>query len=170
MRLSLRPGSLLAAALLAAAAPAHAGDTDAGRVYRCPDNTYTNLLSTVRAKGCTPLDNANISVVGPAPAGAAAPRKGAAGVRPASGAARVSPSQQSQRDAEARALLQQELQAQQVRLQQLQTEYQGGQPDRLGNEKNYQTYLDRVQSLKSQIDMVQANIEALQRELARHAD
>ena len=49
----------------------------------------------------------------------------------------------------------------------LQMEYNNGQPERIGNEKNYQKYLDRVAGLKQNIQFTQSNIEALRRELAR---
>lgn len=168
MRLTLHPVRLLASTILLASAAAHAQETDAGRVYRCPDNSYTNLLSTVRSKGCKPIDNANISIVGPTPAQRRAASRAAS--HAGSGADRVSPTQQSARDAEARQLLQQELQAKLAQLQQLQGQYNNGQPERQGDERNYQKYLDRTAALKSQIELVQADIDALQRELQRHGN
>lgn len=148
---------------------ASAQDIDAGRVYRCPDNSYTNMLSVVREKHCQPVDNANISVLSPAPSSVPrAPRGGA--VHHASGPDQVSSSAQSERDAEARQLLESELQQQQATLAQEQQAYNNGQPERLGNERNYQTYLDRVQAMKQQIDLTQSNIDALQRELQRYSN
>lgn len=141
---------------------APAQQTDPNRVYRCPDNSYTNLLSVVRQKNCKPVDNANISVVAPSKHRPSAP------VRAGSGAAKVSPAAQSDRDAEARRLLESELQTQQARLVELQKAYNNGQPERLGSEANYQKYLDRVADMKRQIEMTTANIQALQRELQRH--
>ena len=59
-------GSLSALLLgaLSLCVPAHA-QTDPDRVYRCPDNSYTNMLSVVHEKHCKPVDNANISIVAP---------------------------------------------------------------------------------------------------------
>ncbi len=147
--------------VLSLCAPAHA-QTDPDRVYRCPDNSYTNMLSVVHEKHCKPVDNANISIVAPSVPHRAAPPHVASG-------ARVGDKQQSERDAEARQLLESELQAQQARLQEQLKAYAGGQPERLGNERNYQTYLDRVAGMKKGIELTQANIEALQRQLARYA-
>ena len=160
------PASILAACALALAClSVQAQQTDPDRVYRCPDNSYTNMLSVVRAKHCKPVDNANISVVSPGgPKGVA--RHPAA--RPGSAAQRVEPSAQAARDAEARHLLQDELQSQQVRLQEQLKAYNGGHPDRLGSEANYQKYLDRVDAMKKAIDLTQSNIDALQRELQRY--
>ncbi len=150
--------------VLAAAVPASAQQSDSTRVYRCPDNSYTNMLGVVREKHCTPVDNANISVLSPVPRGA--PARSAPH---ASGADHVSSDVQSERDAEARQLLQGELQAQQASLQQQLEAYNNGNPPRLGSERNYQKYLDRVQSMKQQIDVTQSNIDALQRELQRYS-
>ncbi|NNM64789.1 MAG: hypothetical protein HKL99_09305 [Burkholderiales bacterium] len=150
--------------------PAHAQETDPNRVYRCPDNSYTNMLSVVKSKNCKPVDNANVSVMSPA-----TPSKGPAALpRSASGTARVSPSTQAERDAEARRILEAELQSQQLKLQELLKSYDNGHPSYLGNEHNVggginqQKYLDRVAAMKNQIALTEANIQALQRELQRY--
>ena len=157
-----RPLPALLLGALSLCVPAHA-QTDPDRVYRCPDNSYTNMLSVVHEKHCRPVDNANLSIVAPsAPPHRAAPPHVASG-------AHVGDKQQSERDAEARQLLESELQAQQERLQEQLKAYAGGQPERLGNERNYQAYLDRVAQMKKGIDLTQANIDALQRQLARYA-
>ena len=166
-------GRLLLPACLAACAVASASaqDTAPGRVYRCPDNSYTNMLSVVREKNCKPVDNANISVLSPTPVAPATPRerRPALSLRHASGPDQVSSGAQSERDAEARQLLQSELQTQQAKLAQQLQDYNNGQPPRLGNERNYQTYLDRVQAMKQQIDLTRSNIDALQRELQHYS-
>ena len=144
---------------------AHAQEIDPNRVYRCPDNSYTNMLSVVKSKNCKPVDNANVSVLSPAAPNA---KKPATATHGASGADRVSAATQKERDAEARRILQAELQSQQLKLEGLLKAYNNGQPQRLGNEKNYQTYLDRVAQMKNQITLTEANIQALQRELQRY--
>ena len=162
-------GRLVALVCLAAAAGAAASaqQLDPTRVYRCPDNSYTNMLSVVREKNCKPVDNANISVLSPT-TGAPA-RRGGSAAGHASAPGRIRPGTQSERDAEARQLLLGELQAQQSRLAQQMQEYDNGHPPRLGNERNYQTYLDRVQAMKQQIELTQANIDSLQRELQHYS-
>ena len=79
--------------------------------------------------------------------------------------ARVSPNVQWQRDLGRKRILLAELGSAEQRLQVLKAEYRDGQPERLGNEKNYQKYLDRVAALQQDIRLTQANIAALQREL-----
>ena len=163
MRSLLVPTSAVALALLSLLSAAQA-QTDPDRVYRCPDNSYTNMLSVVREMHCRPVDNANLSIVAPG-----SPRRAAAPPRAASGGAQVGTKQQSARDAEARRLLEGEMQVQQARLADQLKAYNNGQPDRLGSEHNYQKYLDRVAQMKRDIELTQANIEALQRQLARYA-
>lgn len=46
-------------------------------------------------------------------------------------------------------------------------EYNNGEPERLGNERNYQKYLDRVAEMKSGIARKEADIAAIKRELAK---
>ena len=50
-------------------------------------------------------------------------------------------------------------------LETIKAEYKGGNPDRLGSERNYQRYLDRVARLKNEISVREANLQALQRQL-----
>ena len=47
----------------------------------------------------------------------------------------------------------------------MKTEYNNGQPERQGNERNYQKYLDRTAQLKSDIERSQANVDSIRREL-----
>jgi chromosome segregation ATPase len=100
---------------------------------------------------------------------AAAPEPAASGAsQPSRDAERAQASQQQRaRDSDARAILQSELQREQARLQQLLAEYNDGRPERQGDERNYQRYLDRVAALKASIERSSADIAALQRELAR---
>jgi uncharacterized protein involved in exopolysaccharide biosynthesis len=49
----------------------------------------------------------------------------------------------------------------------LQKEYNKGEPDRQGDEKNYQKYLDRTAELKASIARKESDIAALKRELGK---
>jgi len=77
----------------------------------------------------------------------------------------VPPNVQWQRDLGRKRILLAELSSAELRLQTLKAEYRDGQPERLGNERNYQKYLDRVADLKQNIRLTEANIAALRREL-----
>lgn len=157
---------LLLSAMLGLA-PAHA-QTDPNRVYRCPDNTYTNDLSEVKSKNCKLVDNANVSIMStPAPTERAAPRAASRSESSALRGAQIPADTQRQRDLQARAILEQELAQQKAKLAQQLKEYNNGQPERLGDEKNYQKYLDRVSAMKDAIIATEANIAALERELQK---
>ena len=157
----------LAAGLLAGAAtPASAQS----RIYRC-GNEYTNQVKG--RKDCKLVEGGNVTVVrGTVPAAATPPAtRSAAAPRTASSppsAPRINPPEQRARDADARAILQQELNRAEARHAELLKEYNDGQPDKIGGEaRNYQKYLDRVAEMKASIDRNQSDIEGLKRELAR---
>jgi hypothetical protein len=146
------------------------------QVYRCPGPPvlYTDALSAAEARerGCTALEGTPITVIqGPRPrppASAGAPAPGAsAAPLPRSGEGRVDPQAQRQRDADARRILESELRREEDRLGALKREYNNGEPERQGDERNYQRYLDRVASLKSNIARTESDIAAIKRELAK---
>lgn len=87
--------------------------------------------------------------------------------QPASNALIVPVGLQMRRDTARGAILRAELGQSLQSLTALQNEYQNGAPERLGGEQNYQKYLDRVQDLKNKIELTQANIHAIQREIER---
>lgn len=76
---------------------------------------------------------------------------------------------QQQRDNGRRKILEQELANEQKALAEAQKALEEGRATRLGNERNYQKYLDRVQQLQDQVTEHQKNVEALRRELGQSA-
>src|SRR5690606_29042000 len=74
-------------------------------------------------------------------------------------------STQRARDEERRQILERELRKEEERLAALEAEYKGGEPDRLGSERNYQKYLDRVERLKSEIERAEGNVASIRREI-----
>lgn len=140
----------------------------AGPVYRCegPPVLYTDALSPKEAKerGCRVLEGAPITVIqGPARARATSPAPSG----PRSADTRVDPGEQRARDSDARRILDAELKREQDRLQALRQEYNNGSPERRGDEANYQKYLDRVATLKADIERKENDIAAIKRELAK---
>jgi hypothetical protein len=76
--------------------------------------------------------------------------------------------QQSERDAQARTILTQELDKARAQLAQLVQSYNQGVPEKWANEsRNHQKYLDRVAEMKAAIERTERDIDSLQRELAR---
>jgi chromosome segregation ATPase len=82
--------------------------------------------------------------------------------------ARIDPAEQRARDSDARRILEAELRREEERLAAMKIEYNNGQPERQGNEANFQKYLDRVADLKSAIARKEGDIVALKREIAKH--
>lgn len=145
-------------------------------VYRCPGPPvlYTDALTAKEAqeKGCRSIEGTPITVLQAPRPRAAASVPGANGqaappqVR-ASGDGRIDPAQQRGRDDERRKVLEAELREGEERLAALQREYQAGAPERRGDERNYQKYLDRVAELKASITRQENDIQALKREISK---
>ncbi|REF02284.1 DUF4124 domain-containing protein [Cupriavidus plantarum] len=83
---------------------------------------------------------------------------------------RVDGALQKSRDGERRGVLEQELQSEEAKLAALRAEYNNGEPERQGNERNYQKYLDRTAALRDDIARSEANLASLRRELSNLKD
>jgi predicted lipid-binding transport protein (Tim44 family) len=144
---------------------AHAEDKP---VYRCPGNLYTDALSAKEAqdKGCKTLDGAPITVIQ-----SILPKSPNAGAKPAGAAPgagdKVGAEDQKARDSDARRILEAELRKAEEALAALQKDYNNGQPERLGDERNFQKYQDRVNEMKAAITRKESDVAALKRELAK---
>jgi predicted lipid-binding transport protein (Tim44 family) len=153
--------SLVAAALLAlAAASAHAAPDV---YYQCPNNVFTNTITAKEAdaRGCKSKEAQQPTTI-------AAPKaRPGAVAAPGSAASRVDAQEQKARDTDSRKILQDELIKAQAQLDALQKEYNNGQPERRGDEKNAQKYIDRTNDLKAQIARTESDISAITRELAK---
>jgi hypothetical protein len=170
VRLILVPPMLAAAALPASAQPAAA----ASQVYRCPGPPvlYTDAISPKEAieKGCRTIEGTPITIIQaprPRPAVAPAGGSGAAPAPRAAGDGKVDPAAQRQRDSEARRILQDELKKEEEKLALMQKDYNNGEPERRGDERNYQRYIERVAEMKAAITRKEADISALKREIAK---
>jgi len=72
---------------------------------------------------------------------------------------------QKDRDDVRKRILEDELKAEEKNLSEAQAALQEGEATRLGDERNYQKYLDRVQKLKDTVAQHEKNVEAIRREL-----
>ena len=142
-----------------------------GTVYRCPGPPvlYTDALSPeeARERGCRTIEGAPITIIQapkprPAPASAA---NGSAASRPGEG--KVDPAAQRQRDSDARRILEAELRREEDKLAALKRDYNNGEPERRGDERNFQNYLDRVAQMKAGIARTESDIAAIKREIAK---
>lgn len=131
--------------------------------YKCPGRIYSNTMTAKEAKekGCTVLEGSVTVIQGtkarPVPNASASSPPGS----------KVDPADQRARDSDARRILEGELKREEDRLAALQTEYNNGEPERRGDEKNYQKYTERIAELKAQIDRKTSDISAIRRELAK---
>jgi hypothetical protein len=139
-----------------------------GTVYRCPGPPvlYTSEISDKEAKerGCRTIENAPITVVSPPKR---APVQAAGNGAPRGEGTKVDGKDQRARDSDARAILEAELKREEEALAALQKEFNNGEPDRQGGERNYARYQERVEEMKSAIARKQADVAALRRELAK---
>ena len=151
------------------AGAAGAADTvDSTVLYRCPGNDYKNTISAKEAEklGCRKVEGAPVTVIQttrPRSAGSAVPSTTAA----AASGLRVDPVAQRARDTDARRILEGELKTEEGKLAAMEKEYNGGEPERRGDEKNFQKYLDRVSEMRSAIARKQIDIAALRREIQK---
>jgi len=127
-----------------------------GNAYKCVDadgnTTYTNV-GTV--KGCKKIEGEVNSVSLARPSAVRTDSKGS----------KVDAGAQRTRDTDRRRILEEELAAEEKRLTDLKKEYNNGEPERQGDERNYQKYTDRTEKLKADVARSEANVDSLRREL-----
>jgi hypothetical protein len=144
-----------------------------GTVYRCPGPPvlYTDALSAKEAidRGCRTIEGSPITVVQSVRprAATAAGATGTAAEPARPGEGRIDASQQRSRDDERRRVLQTELRQAEERLTLARKEFNGGEGERRGDERNYQRYLDRMAELKDSVARYEADVQALKREISK---
>ncbi len=148
-------------------------------VYRCPGPPvlYTDALSPQEAKeqGCRTIEGAAITIMQapskprPASSGASGAASGAPAAAPGGrpGENRVDPAAQRARDTDARRILGDELKREEERLAVLLKDYNGGEPERRGDERNFAKYQERVTELKAAMARKEADIAAIKREISK---
>jgi hypothetical protein len=151
-------------ALAAGAASAQ----DAKPVYRCPGPPvlYTDAMSAQEAKdkGCKTIEGAPITIVQAVKPRLASP---AAASAPRSGDTKVDPASQRARDSDARRILADELRAEEERLAAMKADFNNGEPERKGDERNFAKYQERVNEMRAAIQRKEADVLALRREMAK---
>jgi hypothetical protein len=135
------------------------------RIYRC-GNEYTNNASSAKQRDCKLVEGGNVTVIeGTRPTSAPAASRV---VTAPQAAQRVDANDQRARDNEARTILEAELKKAEARRAELAREYNGGEPERRGDEaRNYQKYLDRTAELKADLARLDSDIAGIRRELGR---
>lgn len=143
-------------------------------VYRCPGNLYTDALSAKEAsdKGCKTLDGAPITVIQSVPVRKVSPSAGSggnAGGNPSASSPeqRVSPEDQKARDTDARRILEAELRKEEEALAALRKDFNNGEPERRGDERNAQKYQDRINEMRNALIRKEADVVSIKRELSK---
>jgi hypothetical protein len=162
LRLFAVAAALLGTSLLGPVARAQ------NEIFLCVDDegrkTFTNTGNT---KGCKRQDVGPVMTV-PAPrvpARSVAANNLEQRATPAN-YPRVEAETQRSRDGERRRILEDELRAEEERVARLREEFNNGEPERRGDERNYARYQERVQRLQEDIQRGESNVVALRREIA----
>jgi hypothetical protein len=137
-------------------------------IFMCVDADGQKTFQNVgTGKGCQRMDVGPVLTV-------PAPRIQQRAPREASGRVTVSPASfprvdretQMSRDNDRRRVLEDELKAEEGKLARLKAEYNGGEPERRGDERNFALYAERVQRLRDDVARAEGNVNALRREIA----
>lgn len=139
-----------------------------GVYYICPGNVFTNTLSAKEAesRGCKAREAREPTIIaGPSPT---RPRPPVAPneARPGDNS-RIGAAEQRSRDSDARRILEAELRKEEQALDALRREFNNGQPERRGDERNGQKYQERIDDMKAAIQRKEEDLAAIRRELSK---
>lgn len=127
-------------------------------VYVCTQpNGVREYRNTGDVRGCRKLDTESLSSI-PAPASVMQAKADPSFPR-------IDSQVQKRRDQDRLQILNDEIRAEESKLSELKRDYQNGEPERLGSERNYAKYQERVAAMKDEIARTEKNIEALRREI-----
>lgn len=161
---------LLAVGLMQTVAVAAQAAATAGPIFRCETPAgvieYSNAApGGDAARRCQQVELPTITTI-PAPAPRSPATNGRIGdSKPASSFPQISTATQKSRDNDRSRILHDELRREQDRLSSLRGQFNDGQPERHGDERNYQKYLDRVEQMRTDIARHESNVDALRREI-----
>jgi hypothetical protein len=149
-------------------------------VYRCPGPPvlYTDTIgeTEARMKNCRAIEGPPVTVI-QAPARRPAAANGTVAARSPDSSAppaasrpaetRVDPGAQRARDTDSRRILESELKREEDALAGLKRDFNNGEPERRGDERNFAKYQERVAEMRAALTRKEADITALKRELAK---
>ena len=150
--------------LLAAIATCLLASTAQADIYKCMDDsghtTYTNGKPETGQKNCSLMTKDQ-------PVSTAAPQKKASATPTPASFPKVDGDTQKSRDNDRRKILETELATETKSLAAAKKELAEQEATRLGDEKNYQKFIDRVQPYKDKVALHERNIDALNKEIAK---
>ena len=137
-----------------------------GDVFLCVnDKGLKEYKNTGETKGCKRVDLQGVTMI---PSPYKRPLVQTAAARASASPSdfpRIDSSTQKARDNDRMQILLDEMKTEEKKLAELKKEFNNGEPERQGNERNYVKYQERVVSMKEDIDRTEKNIEALKREI-----
>jgi len=129
-------------------------------VYVCTQaNGVREYRNTGDTRGCRKLDTESLSSI-PAPSSVTQAKADPSFPR-------VDSQTQKRRDLDRLQILNDEIRTEENKLAELKKEYQNGEPERQGSERNYAKYQEWVAMMKDEIARTEKNIEALKREIGQ---
>jgi hypothetical protein len=152
-------------ALLALGACAHGGVQAQTVIYKCVDDSGRVEFTDTSRRGCKVLDLPGFVATAPARKVPSTRQGSPAPVASPAAFPRVDSAQQKARDDDRREILNDELRNEEKKLADLKRDFNNGEPERIGGEKNYAKYQARVVQMRDDISRSERNIEALKREL-----
>lgn len=132
-------------------------------IYKCVDDRGQPVYGNVGSgKGCTKItvDPVVIPKLGTGKAAATSSSTPA-------GFPKVDGTTQKARDNDRRRILEDELRDKEARLAELRREYNNGEPERQGGERNYQRYLDRTERLKEDVARAESDVASIRSEISK---
>jgi hypothetical protein len=137
-----------------------------GDVFLCVDEhgkkEYKNTGAT---KGCKKVELPGINIVAVPVLPPSQKKAGANAAASPPNFPKVDDNTQKARDADRKQILLDELKAEEQKLLNLKKEYNNGEPERHGDEKNFSKYQERTTMMKEEISRTEKNVEALKREV-----
>lgn len=158
--------TLVSTALVAASLAARAQSSS--DIFLCVDAEGNKTLQNVgTGKGCKRMDVGPVLSV---PASRVPQQRAASSeervVASPANFPRVDRETQRSRDGDRRRLLEEELKAEEEKLARLKSDFNNGEPERRGDERNFALYTERVQRLRDDVARAESNVSALRREIA----
>jgi hypothetical protein len=135
-------------------------------VFLCvDDNGKKEYKNTGATKGCKKIDLPSLTTIPAPPKRAAVQNVATKSSSAPSDFPKIDSNTQKARDSDRKQILLDEMRVEEEKLANLKKEFNNGEPERRGDERNYAKYQERVASMKEDIDRSEKNIEALKREL-----
>jgi len=124
-----------------------------GGVYKHTDENGNVTYSNIPSNDSKRIDLPPIIVVPPVDTGEVEDR--------------IAKRRESMKLREQREQLQNKISEEETQLNEVKSEYKDGMPDRLGSERNYQRYLNRVDRLREEISAREKNLELMKNDLGK---